>query len=138
MSALYAIFLAVLCVLCTASAQSTFASDSTSISSSTYDSTSIFSTSSTFDSTSISSISITYLDTPMSMDNSPLASLAALSASNSQAKDIIGGVLACIAVIALMSGSIGYLIYKRYTKKRAALDAKAASSDSISEAKTLV
>ncbi|KAJ2039093.1 hypothetical protein H4S03_001909 [Coemansia sp. S3946] len=136
MSALLAIFLALLCVLCTASAQSIFASDSTS--SLVYDSTSIFSSSYTYDSTSISSISITYLDSSISTESSPLAVLAALAASNSDASNIIGGVLACIAVIALMGGGVGYIIYKRCIMKRAALDAKAAASDSISEAKTLV
>ncbi|KAJ2809877.1 hypothetical protein H4S07_003006 [Coemansia furcata] len=112
MSALFSIFFALLCVLCTASAQLTSDSVSQEISS--------------------------YIEKPILIDITPLESLSSEASSNRQANDIIGGVIACVLVIALFGGGIAYLVYKRIYKKRAALDAKAAMCDSISEAKTLV
>ncbi|KAJ2820129.1 hypothetical protein FBU31_005315 [Coemansia sp. 'formosensis'] len=116
MSAFFSIFFALFCVLCTASAQLT--SDSVS--------------------QAISSYIEKPIEKPILIDIMPLESLSSEAISNHQANDIIGGVIACILVIALVGGSIAYLVYKRIYKKRAALDAKAAMCDSISEAKTLV
>ncbi|KAJ1822492.1 hypothetical protein LPJ60_002017 [Coemansia sp. RSA 2675] len=112
MSLIFSILLALLCVLYTASAQLT--SDSSSATSS-------------FTSEKLES-----------GESSLLASLGSQASRNSSAGNIIGGVLAVTTVVLLMGSGVGYLLYRRYAKKRAALDEKAAMSDSISEAKTLV
>ncbi|KAJ2742777.1 hypothetical protein GGI20_004235 [Coemansia sp. BCRC 34301] len=98
-------------------------------------------TTSALETTSSDTSATTYEKPFMPMDNELLADLAKQASTSSEAKNIIGGVLACVTLLALVGGCCAYLVYKRYAKKRTAAaieDAKAAASDSISEAKTLV
>ncbi|KAJ2003355.1 hypothetical protein GGI04_002996 [Coemansia thaxteri] len=68
----------------------------------------------------------------------PLTSSTQGPNAGNPAANIIVGVIVCVILVMMMSAGVSFVIYRRLAAKRAAQSEKAAKSDTISEANTLV